>query len=202
MIIEFDQNFFLIIKILLTAYVIILVPIYWKNYGAENFLWASDIGLFLTLLGLWFESSLLISIVSISVLPVEIAWNLDFFIELLTGNNLLGLADYMFESKYSLLLKSLSLFHIFMPIIWIFCLIKWGYDSNAIIYSIILCWIILILTYFFSDPENNINWVFIPEKKNWSKMPSLLWLIILMIGFPTLIFWPMHEFLKIIFINS
>ncbi|MEX0940204.1 MAG: hypothetical protein WDZ41_02500 [Candidatus Babeliales bacterium] len=185
-----------IIKILFTFFMMILVPVYWQYYGLQNFLWLSDIGLFITLFALWFESSLLISIAVLAVMPVEITWNVDFFLQLLTGYSIFGIAHYMFDPALPLFLKILSLFHLVMPILWIWYLLKWGYHKQSLVFSTILFWIVLLLTYLFSNSHKNINWVFMPEIDNWQWMPSLAWLAILMISVPLLIFWPLHNCLK------
>ncbi len=190
--------FLFVTKILLTIFAAILIPVYWKNYGPTNFLWLSDISLFLTLFALWVNYSLFTSIAMVGIFPFELAWNLDFFLHLFTGKNLIHIADYMFERKYSLFLKSLSLFHVILPPLWIFLLYKFGYNQNAFLYSIFLIWIILILTYLFTDPKKNINWVFMPKINHW-KISEFIWLIILMIGFPIFVFLPMHVILKRIF---
>jgi len=179
----------LLILIFLTSLVLILLPIYWKNYGPQNFLWLSDIGLFITVLALWFKSDLLISFVSVGLLPLEILWNLDFFIHLFSGYNLCGLASYMFENKYSNVLKGLSLFHVFLPIIWIYYLLQWGYKPNAFKCFIILLWLILSLSLLISTKKENINWVFKPEKYEFNQ---LFWLVILYILFPLFITFPLH----------
>lgn len=184
----------IIIKILITLFMIIWVPNYWKNYGLQNFLWLSDVGVFLTFLAVWFNSPLLISMAVIGILPVEIAWNIDFFWELLTGRNLLGISHYMFDDRRPKFLRGLSLFHVALPIIWIGYFFVWNYDPRAFYYQIILTWVILILTYLFSDPQKNINWVFMPQVHRW-KMPSLVWLTVMLIGYPLLIIWPMHGLL-------
>jgi hypothetical protein len=190
---------FLIVKYLLTLFVAILIPVYWKNYGVKNFLWLSDIGLFLTLLAVWFHSALLISIAMILVFPLEIIWNIDFFFNLITKRKLLNIVDYMFDPKYSLFLRSLSLFHTFLPIFWIWSLFAWGYDKNALGYGIIIVWIVLSLSYFFTDPKENINWVFLPMAYHWRKIPAFLWFIFLLIGFPLFILAPMHFILQYLF---
>lgn len=184
-----------IIKILLTLFVAILIPVYWLNYGPSNFLWLSDIGLFLTVLALWFESPLLISIPAIGILPVEIAWNIDFFTRLITGYTPIGIADYMFDQKYSIFLRSLSLFHIVLPIIWIWYLHKWGYDRRAFFYMTLLGSAAFITTYVFTDPQANINWIFNPIVHHW-QINSLAWLMVLLISFPLFIFLPMHFLLS------
>lgn len=191
-----DDILFLITKIAVTLFVIVLAPIYWKKYGFKNFFWLSDIGLFLTVFALWLTSPLLISIAAIAILPLEVAWNIDFFFQLITRRALLGVTDYMFDSNISVFVRSLSLFHVVVPIIWIFCLYFWGYNPHAFVYATLMIWIVLIATYFFTDPQKNINWVFFPFAHHWRWMPSLLWLIILLITFPTVILWPMHTVLK------
>lgn len=189
-----------LLQILVTVFVFTLVPIYLKNYGAKNFLWLSDIGLFLTLFALWFKSSFFISMAVIGILPLEILWNVDFFIHLITGYSLCGLSSYMFDKRYNFKLRCVSLFHIFMPPIWIFLLIKWGYNIFAFKAFLLLYWLILICTYLFTDPQENINWVFLPTKYKVKWMPNLIWLIILIFAVPIFIFLPIHLFLvKIIF---
>lgn len=183
------------LKYFLTIFVIILIPVYWHYYGPQNFLWLSDIGLLLTVLSLWLHMPLLISIAVVGVLITELIWNIDFFVDLLIGVNIIDLSDYMFDSQYPLMLRGISLFHVFAPIIWIWYLARYGYDKRAFWYTTVGYWMILLVTYFCTDPAKNINWVFLPQTY---PMPLMLnqigWLIILFIGFPLLIFLPTHYF--------
>lgn len=188
----------MILKIAFTLFVIILVPIYWSNYGIQNFLWFSDIGLLVTLAALWLESRLLISVLAVGMLPVELVWNIAFFVRLLTGYPVLGLVAYMFNAQYSLFLRGLSLFHVILPGLWLWHLIAWGYDERALKYFVVIFWIVLLATYFFTDPEKNINWVFAPEAYQW-RMPGWLWLCIIMICYPVICVLPMHILLKNLF---
>lgn len=191
----------LAVKLLFTLFVAILVPIYWALYGPQNFLWLSDVGLFLTLAALWLNSSMLMSMAIVGVFPLEFLWNVDFFTELFTGRTIIGLAAYMFNPDLPLYLRGLSLFHVAMPIIWIRYLILWGYDTRAFKYMTSLLWIILPATYFLTDPYRKINWVFIPEMHQWNWMPPLASLVILMIGFPLIFFLPTHMLVKRWFIH-
>ncbi len=189
----------LALKISLTIFLIILVPIYWRYYGPQNFLWLSDIGLLLTLLALWLESPLCISMAAIGILPLELVWNVDFFGQLLLGHTLIDLSSYMFNPIYPHYLRALSLFHIFMPTIWIWYLIKWGYHKKAFICFVPVFWCTFIVTYLCTSPKENINWVFMPIKYNWHGLPTIVWLIILLTGLPLIIFWPMHKLLSYLF---
>ncbi|HLB41239.1 MAG TPA: hypothetical protein VJN02_00040 [Gammaproteobacteria bacterium] len=185
--------------LLLTIFTAILVPVYWKHYGPQNFLWLSDVCLFLTLFALWFHSPLLISMTAIGILPLEILWNIDFFAELFTGHNLVGISHYMFEDKYTNLLKGLSLFHVFIPVICFWLLAIWGYDKNALPYQITLNTLILIATYLFTAPKENTNWVFMPTIKNWQRIQPMAWLLFLLVAFPVLMIFPMHLLLSTCF---
>lgn len=53
------------VKISYTAFVLVLIPIYWKHWGPANFLWFSDIALILGVPALWLESSLLASMMAV-----------------------------------------------------------------------------------------------------------------------------------------
>ena len=44
------------IKIAYTLFICVLVPVYWVQYGPGNFLWFSDIALFVTAAALWLET--------------------------------------------------------------------------------------------------------------------------------------------------
>lgn len=176
------SNIPLVLKIIYTLFIALIIPIYWRNYGLQNFLWFSDIGLFLTFGALWLESPLLISIAVLAILPFEIGWDIDFLVQLFTGHNMLGIAHYMFESKYTFFLRALSLFHIFIQAIWIWYLLKWGYAQQAIYYAPILVCTVLVCTYLFTDPAKNINGVFMPQALHWDWMHPLVWLTILIVG--------------------
>lgn len=184
-----------LIAVCLTVFIAILIPIYWYAYGPSNFLWLSDIGLFLTAIGLWLDSPLIISMATVGVLFVELAWNVDFFCKLILGSSLAplgGIADYMFDPSYPLMLRLLSLFHIVTPIIWLTYLKQHGYEKRAFIYFVPAYWIILMTTYFGTNPAYNINWVFIPTLHYFNANVQLAWVILLFIGFPLFIFFPTH----------
>jgi hypothetical protein len=184
-----------------TVFVLVLIPIYWKHYGPQNFLWFSDIALFGSLIALWTESSLIASMMAIGVLFPELAWNVDYFSRLLTGKKLIGLSDYMFEDDKPLFLRALSLFHVAIPIILIWMLFEYGYSESAIFYQTILAWIVLTICYLFTSPMENINWVFGPGGKPQKRMPPLLYFFIILLFFPLIIFLPSHFLFQWFFNN-
>lgn len=187
------------IKYFLTLFVTILIPVYVHYYGWQNFLWLSDMGLFLTLLALWLHSSLLMSMAVVGVLFTELVWCVDYFVDMFTGINLIDLADYMFDNRYPLALRGISLFHVFAPAIWIWYLIKYGYDRRAFWYMSCLYWCVLLATYTLTDPAANINWVFLPKANPCIKFSPLGWVAFLFVAFPLCIFLPSHFVCKKLF---
>ncbi len=181
-----------LLKYFLTVFTLILVPIYSYSYGPTNFLWLSDIGLFLTVLALWTNSRLLMSMAAVGVLFLELVWVCDFFFTFLFRVSKVKLADYMFDNKYSLILRALSLFHIITPLIWVLYLQAYGYDTSAFYYFTGLFWLDLLVTYLFTGPKTNINWVFLPQVHNIKIVSLRMWLLIMFIGFPLVIFLPTH----------
>jgi len=191
------------LKLLYTLFVIILVPAYWAELGITNFLWGSDIALLVMVFGLWLESRFLVSMMAVGVLIPELAWNIDYFTHLVAGRDVLGLnaTGYMFSENWSLLFRGLSLFHAFLPVILLYSLMRLGYDSRAFYAQVILCWLILLASYLFTEPAKNINWVFGITEIPQIWMSEIAYLLLLMVLFPLLIFWPTHLMLKIIFIQ-
>jgi hypothetical protein len=75
------------LKIAHTAFVAVLVPVYWRYYGPANFLWFSDVALLGIMAGLWLESTLRISMMAVSALLPELAWNMDLLTRLVLGRH-------------------------------------------------------------------------------------------------------------------
>src|SRR5207249_440215 len=82
-------------KLAYSAFVAVLVPAYWWYYGPGNFLWFSDLALFLALAAVGLESPLLVSTQALSVGLLELVWLADFLARLLCGVSLTGLSGYM-----------------------------------------------------------------------------------------------------------
>jgi hypothetical protein len=184
------------ITLIYALFVCVLVPLYWRHYGPAHFLWFSDLALFIGLAALWLESSLLASMQAVSVLLLELAWNIEFFIGLITGRQILGLAGYMFKSDKPLWLRGLSLFHVPLPVILLWQVCCFGYDTRAWIAQTGLFWLVMPICFFFTRPEENINWVFGPGSQPQRKIPAGVYLISLLIGAPLFIYLPTHLLLR------
>lgn len=179
-------------KLLYGLFLCVLVPVYWRHNGPANFLWASDIALFLVFVSLWTERPLLNSMMVIGVLPFEIGWTLD----LLSGARLFGMVDYMAEPERPLYVRSLSLFHVALPVVMILLLRRLGYDRRALVSQMLLAWVVLPVTYLVTDPADNVNLVFGFGPEPQTARHPLLHLALEMILLPLAMYLPMHLMLK------
>lgn len=188
------------IKLCYTAFAAVTVAIYANKYPLWNFLWFSDIALIATVPALWLEHSLLASMMLVGVLLPELLWNGAFFVRLLTGIRLFGLTDYMFDPTKPRYLRAISLFHVFLPLLLLWMVVRLGYHPDALIWQTALAWIVLPLTYWLADPKvENVNWVFGWTAKPQTRIPPLAYLGLMMVAFPLLIFLPTHLLLQRLF---
>lgn len=180
------------IKLAYTAILCVLIPIYWRRYGAANFLWFSDIALIGTAVALWIESPLLASMMAVGALVPELGWNLSYFARLLLGLRITSLADYMFDARRPVWLHALSLFHVFLPPLLIWLVARLGYDPRAFAAQTLFAWLVLPAAWLLTDAARNINWVFGPGPSDRPRRATLPWLLAAMLLYPLGAFLPAH----------
>lgn len=180
------------LKIAYTLFVCALVPVYWRQYGPVNFLWFSDIALLALVPALWLESPLLVSMMALAVVLPELAWNIDYFLRLTTGVRLIGLTSYMFDPSIPRYIRGLSLFHVALPLLLIWMLHRIGYDHHAWFWQTLLTALVLPLSYFFSNPRDNVNWVYGFGEQPQTRVAAPLFVLFLMLMFPLVVYLPMH----------
>lgn len=184
------------IKLAYTLFVCVTVAVYAVKYPLSNFLWFSDITLLGTVAALWLESSLLASMMALAVLLPDVLWNASFFVQLAGGRGIPGLTDYMFDSANPRYVRAFSLFHVFMPVLLVWTVMRLGYSPQALFAQTLLCWIVLTLTYRLTDPQLNVNWVFGLGSRPQKRFPPLVYLGLLMVGFPVLVYLSTHLLLQ------
>lgn len=187
------------LKLAYTLMVVAIVPPYVVHYGPGNFLWFSDIALIVTGIALWAESPLLASMMAVGVLLPELLWNISFFSRLLAGVRVSPLADYMFDAALPRWLRALSLFHIPMPLVLIWMLSTLGYDSRALPAQTALAWVVFPITYAVTDPAENVNWVFGPGGRPQRRLSPRVYLLLVLVAFPLIVYVPTHFLLRAFF---
>jgi hypothetical protein len=151
------------LKIAITAFTVVLIPVYIYAYGIQNFLWFCDLALLITVFALWTENRLLLSMQAVSITVVQTLWIADYVAHYVVGYCPLGIAAYTFGTP-SKLLHFLTLFHAWLPLLLIWAVRRVGYDRRAWLYQTLLCWVVLTTCVFFTkqtptDPDG-VNWVF------------------------------------------
>ena len=86
------------LKVAYTAFMVALIPVYWRYYGPTNFLYFCDAALILTLIAIWPENALLISMPCVGILAMQTYWVIDLLFNV-AGYSLTGITDYMFDFK-------------------------------------------------------------------------------------------------------
>jgi hypothetical protein len=144
-------------KIALTAFVAVLIPVYLlhRDYGARNFLYFCDLALLLTIVGLWLENCLLLSMQAVGILTVQALWSFDYLAHYVLGFCPFGLSSYAFGCAP--LLHFLTLFHVWLPLLLLWALWKLGYDRRAWALQSVVVWPILLISVFCIDPMHDVN---------------------------------------------
>jgi len=197
----------LAVKLAFTAFMAVLVPVYWTEYGPTNFLYFCDLSLFFTLAALWLENRLFASMATVGIaLPQIVLWCGD-FVAHLVGLKFTGMTDYMFDSHYPLFLRSLSLFHGWLPFLLLYIVARLGYDRRALFAWTGLAWATMLFSYFClpapgTQPPNslvpvNIDFVFgFSDTAAQTWMPAWAWLVLMIVAMPLVICWPTHLLLR------
>ena len=107
------------------------LPSYAVAYGFANFLFLCNLGVLLVVAGLWTGSALLLSSQAVGILIVSLVWTLDLSSRLLTGTHWIGGTEYMWDAKWPLFARLLSLYHVATPVVLLYALRRLGYDRRA-----------------------------------------------------------------------
>lgn len=75
---EVSESLPVLLKVGWTALVALILYVYWREYGLENFLWFSDISLIGLCFALWLENPLLAGMMAVGTIALEAAWIADF----------------------------------------------------------------------------------------------------------------------------
>jgi hypothetical protein len=183
------------LKIAWSLWVAAWVPLYWRQYGAQNFLYFCDLGNFFVLVGLWLESRLIFSWQASGLLLFQTLYTIDLAGAILTCRHWIGGTEYMFDPHVPLFLRLLSLFHVVMPPLLLWAIWRLGYDSRGWKLQTLLTWVVVPINYFWR-PQFDVNFargLFLREQH---AMPGWLYLTGYLIVVPLVVYWPTHVALR------
>jgi hypothetical protein len=198
------------VKIGYTAFVAVLVPYYWVTYTPWNFLYFCDVALLLTLVAIWTENALLISMSGVGIVLPQTLWVLDFLTRAVAGIHITGMTAYMFDPAIPLFVRGLSTFHGWLPFLLVYLLSRVGYDRRAYRAHAVLAVALLLVCFYlapkpppsaeFPNHAVNINYVYgMNDKQPQTVVAPELWLLLMMAMNVVVLYVPTHLALKRIY---
>ena len=178
------------LKIAWTAFLLVWAPLYFRQYGAQNFLFYCDLGNVLIGVALWLESRLIVSWQAVSLLIFQTLYALDYLGALALGRHFIGGTEYMFDPTIPFPIRIFGLYHVVVPALLLWAVRRLGYDARAWKCATAEC-LIVVPAGFFWRPEFNVNWARGLSHEQHT-VPSWFYLISYLIVVPLLIYWPTH----------
>lgn len=178
------------LKIAWTVFVFVWAPLYWRQYGPQNFLFYCDLGNLLIMVGLWLESRLILSWQAVGLLVFQSLYAVDLLGALLLRRHAFGGTEYMFDPGIPIFIRALGLYHLLVPPLLLWAVRRLGYDRSGWKWQTVLMAIVVPINFFWR-PEYNVNFARgIGHEQH--MMPGWLYLIGYLIVAPVAIYWPTH----------
>jgi len=179
-----------------TAFVALLIPVYWRQYGPANFLWFSDVALLSSVPALWLESPVLASTQAVGAFVPESLWAVDYGLGLVAGRTPIHIATYMFDRRIPRFVRALSLFHLWLLPLLIYAISRIGYDRRAFSYQKRITAALLLASWRLTRPEENVNWVYSSRERIRSPIARAGFVCFLMVAIPLVFQLPVHKTFK------
>lgn len=170
------------------------IPLYWRQYGAQNFLFFCDLGNLFILAGLWLESPLIFSWQAVSLLLFQTLFIIDLVGALVSGRHVIGGTEYMFDPHLPLAIRLLSLFHVVAPPLLLWAIWRLGYDGRGWKFQTVTAWMVVTINYFWR-PQCDVNWARGLFFRQQHAMPGVLYLLIYFTVVPAVVYYPTHRLL-------
>jgi len=183
------------LKIGWTVWLVVWAPIYWHQYGAQNFLYFCDLGNLLIGIALWLESPLIFSSQATGLLLFQTLYLIDLIGTLISGVHIIGGTEYMFDPHLPLIVRLLSLFHVVTPPLLLWALWRLGYDNRGWKLQSLMTWVVVPINYFWR-PQYDVNWARGLFYREQHAVPGPLYLLGYLIVVPIMVYWPTHLFLR------
>ena len=183
------------LKIGWTVWLLCWAPFYWRQYGAQNFLFFCDLGNILVGLALWLESPLIFSWQATGLLLFQTLYTIDLAGALATGKHIIGGTEYMFDAHIPLPVRLLSLFHVVMVPLLLWAIARLGYDERGWKLQTLTAWIVVPINFFWR-PQLDVNWARGPFFHEQHTVPGWAYLAAYLIAVTLVVYWPTHLLLR------
>jgi hypothetical protein len=173
------------------AWVAVWVPTYAMVYGFGNFLHLCDVAVLMTCVGLWRGTPLLLSMPALTSIVIDLMWDADLCWRFVTGRHLVGGTEYMWDTKYALWVRLLSLFHLVLPVLLLWALRRVGYDRRALpLQSAVGLFFICAARLLGPDANVNFSWRDPLFHQSWG--PAPIHVLLIFLGLLVVIYLPTH----------
>ena len=115
----------------------------------------------------WIEiAALAIELLAVAIIVVGVLWTVDVVSRIVTGSHLIGGTEYMWEPRWPLFTRLLSLYHVILPVLLVVILRRIGYDRRGYLLQSGIAIVAIAIGRLFG-PEANINHSYVePVTKN------------------------------------
>lgn len=144
------------------------MPSYATAYPPANFVFLCNLGVLLTALALWRGNVLLLSSQAVGLPVIGAVWTVDVLSRLLTGQHLIGGTEYMWDPRFPLFTRLLSLYHVAVPLVQLGALRRSGYDRRGYALQSAIA-VLGVIAGRFCGPAANVNHAFVDPiwKRAW-----------------------------------
>ena len=182
------------LKVAWTAWLVVWVPLYWRQYGTQNFLYFCDLGNFLIAVGLWLESRLILSWQAVGLLVFQTLYALDLIGAVSFGHHIIGGTEYMFDTTVSLWVRLFGLYHLIVPPLLLWAVCRLGFDDRAWKIQTLTAWMLVPINFYWR-PQYNVNWARgLGHEQH--VVSGWLYLAAYLIVVPIVVYWPTHLALR------
>jgi hypothetical protein len=182
------------LKVFWTLWVMVWAPVYWREYGLQNFIFFCDLGNLLIAVALWAESSLIFSWQADALLLFQTLFIIDLAGALVSGRHLIGGTEFMYDPHVPLWIRLLSLFHVVTPPLLLWAIGRMGYDARGWMLQTLTTWIVIPINYFWR-PQYDVNWARGPFFHEQHVVPGFVYLLGYLVVVPVVVYFPTHLFL-------
>jgi hypothetical protein len=180
------------------VWLVFWVTVYWRSWGALNFLHFCDIAEILSCIGFVVDSALLISSQAVASLLVDAAWALDAGWTVVFRHHLIGGTEYLFDPSHALWVRLLSLFHLALPVLLLWALYRLGYDRRGLSLQLAIALSAFIASRF-APPDQNMNYAFTDPFVHRAWGPAPVHIVVAFLFMLVVVYLPTHLVLKRLF---
>jgi hypothetical protein len=174
------------------------------TYAADPgpaFVWFADFALVASVIALWCGQRLLAGMAALAVLVPGLAWTAGFLLRLLAGVDPFGLAGHLFAPDTGVLTRAAAAVHVVLPALLLWLIHRLGYDARAFVAQTLCAGAVLgvgvVLAPLLADGP--VPSLAMSARLAQAWLPGWLWLALLLVAYPLLIYLPGHLLLQALF---